>query len=187
MGRFCKGAGNRNRVRKLCMSNNLFKHRIIILLAATGLLAALLWSSSAFALDPKKALTQYIYNKWEMEDGLPQNTVNTIIQTRDGYLWLGTHAGLVRFDGVRFTTFDKENTAIIKNSSVWALLEDRQGNLWIGTLDGLIRLRDGEFSAYTTTEGLAHNSVYALSEDRQGNLWIGTGDGLSQLTDGKFT
>jgi len=59
----------------------------------------------SFALDPKKAITQYNHNVWQAESGRPQNSVNTMIQTRDGYLWLGTQEGLVRFDGVRFAVF----------------------------------------------------------------------------------
>ena len=62
----------------------------------------------AFALDPAKAITQYGHDVWQIEQGLPQNSVLAILQSRDGYLWLGTDEGLVRFDGVRFTLFDKK-------------------------------------------------------------------------------
>ncbi len=64
-----------------------------------------LYPSVAFALDPSRTLTQYALDNWSSEDGLPQNTVNVILQTRDGYLWLGTQGGLARFDGVRFKVF----------------------------------------------------------------------------------
>ncbi|GAG41271.1 unnamed protein product [marine sediment metagenome] len=102
---------------------------------------------TAWALDPKKAITQYVHDVWQIEDGLPQNTITAILQTRDGYIWLGTQEGLVRFDGVRFTVFDKRNTEDIKNSHILTLFEDHEGSLWIGTYcGGLNRLRDREFT-----------------------------------------
>jgi ligand-binding sensor domain-containing protein/signal transduction histidine kinase len=136
-------------------------------------------------LDRKKAVAQFSHQAWNSEDGLPQNSVNAIVQTRDGYLWLGTQEGLVRFDGVRFTVFDKRNTEAITNSFVTALREDRQGTLWIGTRDGLIQYRDEQF---VRREGLSNQIVRAIYEDRAGRLWVGTdGGGLNRLTDGQVT
>src|SRR3982074_3301308 len=94
----------------------------------------------ALALDPNKAITQYGHAVWNAENGLPQNSVNAIVQTRDGYLWLGTYEGLARFDGVKFTVFNKRSTPALKNTAVRALCEDAAGNLWVGTEDGLARL-----------------------------------------------
>ncbi len=140
------------------------------------------------ALDPAKAVTQYMHKAWTTNDGLPLNSVQSIAQTRDGYLWLGTQEGLVRFDGVRFTTFDKGNTPEITNSNITALYEDRQSNLWIGTRGGgLVRLRDGTFTTYTTKQGLAHNQVWSICEDGEGVLWIGTSEGLSRFHEGQLT
>src|SRR5207248_5690469 len=82
------------------------------------------------------ALTQYILAAWQTEQGLPQNSVYAIAQTRDGYLWLGTEEGLVRFDGARFVTFDKRNTPAIRANWIRALLEGRDGTLWIATIGG---------------------------------------------------
>jgi ligand-binding sensor domain-containing protein/signal transduction histidine kinase len=146
-------------------------------------------AQQADGLDPRKAMTQYVHDVWQTENGLPQNSVLDVLQTRDGYLWLGTRGGLVRFDGVRFTAFDKENTPALGDNDIRALLEDREGSLWIGTYSGgLSRLKDGKFTTYTTEHGLAHDQVRALYEDREGSLWIGTyGGGLSRLKDGKFT
>ncbi|MGH9839420.1 MAG: two-component regulator propeller domain-containing protein [Blastocatellia bacterium] len=149
---------------------------------------ASLCRSAVFALDPKKAITQYVHDVWTVEDGLPQNSILAIIQTRDGYLWLGTWQGLVRFDGVRFTVFDRQNTSEIKSNYIYAFCEDRQGNLWIGTWGGLLRFRDGKFTNYTTRDGLSGDAVKAIHEDRQGNLWIGTaGGGLNRFSGGRFT
>src|SRR5271157_4040955 len=141
------------------------------------------------SLDPAKAITQYTHDVWQTEQGLPQNTVPAIVQTRDGYIWFGTELGLVRFDGVRFTVFDEANTPVIKSNIVVALVEDHQGRLWIGTQGGgLACLQDGKFTTYTTANGLSNDSVLSLYEDRQDSLWIGTdGGGLDRFKDGRFT
>ena len=151
--------------------------------------AILLPAISLAGLDPTKAITQYAHDNWQTEQGLPQNTVPAMVQTSDGYLWLGTELGLARFDGARFTVFDKANTPELRNNTVVALLEDRKGRLWIGTEGGgLTRLEAGRFTTYTTVQGLSNNSVLALAEDREGNLWIGTdGGGLNRFHDGRFT
>ena len=148
---------------------------------ATGIAVASLWQAEPLALDPTKALTQFAHSAWQMEEGLPQNSIRAIAQTPDGYLWLATQAGLVRFDGVRFTVFNTANTPALTTSNVLTLLAARDGSLWIGTYGGLTRLKDGTFTTYTTREGLAHDVVFALCEDGKGNLWIGTqGGGLSR-------
>src|SRR5215204_6516186 len=101
-----------------------------------GCCALLVLSLSApfvLALDADKALTQYIHESWQIKEGLPQNSVQAIVQTRDGFLWLGTQEGLVRFDGARFTVFNTQNTQELRKHDIIALLEDREGALWIGT------------------------------------------------------
>lgn len=130
---------------------------------------------SAGALDPAKRITQYGHDVWQIEEGLPHNTVKAITQTRDGYLWLGTLEGLVRFDGVRFTVFDNGNTPPLRDSSISALFEDRSGTLWIGTdSGGLVRHRDGRFAAYGSKKGDATTPVTAIVQDRSGAVWVGS-------------
>jgi ligand-binding sensor domain-containing protein len=125
---------------------------------------------------------------WRQPHGLPQNSVRSMLQTRDGYLWLGTNGGLARFDGVRFTTFDDRDKSRLRESEIWALLEARDGALWIGTYGGgLSRLKDGHFEVFTTANGLVNDTVSALCEDREGALWIGTDSGLSRYANGRFT
>jgi ligand-binding sensor domain-containing protein/signal transduction histidine kinase len=167
--------------------------RILARLPVLSLLA-LLWPCQLAAqqirsLDPRLALTQYVHDVWQTDDGLPQNSVLDILQTRDGYLWLGTRGGLVRFDGVRFTVFDKENTPALGDNDIRALLEDRDGSLWIGAYSGgLTRLKNGRFTQYTSEDGLPHDQIRSLLQDREGSLWIGTyGGGVSRYKDGKFT
>jgi signal transduction histidine kinase/ligand-binding sensor domain-containing protein/DNA-binding NarL/FixJ family response regulator len=146
-------------------------------------LVALLAPSDSYAVDPRKALSQYLHDVWQTEDGLPQNSVVTILRSRDGYLWLGTQDGLVRFDGVRFTTFDTHNSPGLGHNYILCLLEDRDGSLWIGTSGGgLTRYRDGRFTSFTEKEGLPASQVKSLMQDRLGRLWVGTiGGGLARL------
>ena len=151
--------------------------------------AASLFCARAQSLDPQEPLSQFRHEVWGTQQGLPQNTVLAIARTRDGYLWLGTEAGLARFDGVRFAAFDKSNTPELKSNCISALLEDRQGNLWIGTNGGgLTRFRDGKFQTYGVREGLSGSVVLSLHEDRAGDLWIGTdGGGLDRFSQGRYT
>jgi signal transduction histidine kinase/ligand-binding sensor domain-containing protein len=130
----------------------------------------------------------YLHRTWTTENGLPQNSVTSIVQTQDGYLWLGTFGGLVRFDGVEFTVFNTVNTAGIKSDRVRALYEDAEGNLWIGTEHGgLTRYRRGVFTNYSLQEGLPSTSVLSIAGDASGDLWIGTLEGLARLHAGVFT
>jgi ligand-binding sensor domain-containing protein len=153
------------------------------------LLLALLLPGGAFALDPSKALTQFGLDVWQLKQGLPQSTVSAIAQTRDGYLWVGTQEGLARFDGVRFTVFDRKNTPALENHNILALLEDRRGALWIGTFGaGLKRLQGGVWKSYGPADGLSEEIISAIAEDRDGSLWIGTfSRGVNRLEKGRFT
>ncbi|MBV9612878.1 MAG: response regulator, partial [Acidobacteriaceae bacterium] len=149
---------------------------------------ALLAGRTHAALDPAKAITQYTQEVWGVDNGLPQGTVLAIAQTPEGYLWVGTEQGLARFDGVRFSVFDKQSTPELANDSISALLVDHRGVLWIGSNGGgLSRYEDGKFSTYTTRNGLSGDAVKALYEDRRGRLWIGTdGGGVDRFEAGSF-
>ncbi len=156
------------------------------LAACLALLASGL-SAGSVALDPAKALTQYTLRCWDTENGLPQNTVTAIAQTPDGYLWLGTEEGLARFDGVRFTVFNAQNTPALHNSVISALLVDHAGELWIGTAEGLARLSNGHFTKFGTQDGLSRAAILSLYEDRDRVLWIGTdGGGINRFSEGRF-
>ena len=137
-------------------------------------------------LDPNRSLREFGHQAWTTENGLPQNTVQAIVQTQDGYLWIGTQEGLVRFDGLNFTVFDKENTPAFKSNDIRFLQQDRQGRLWISTSYGLVCRHNGQFSSYTTNEGLPDNSIGPVVEDVNGNVWIGTDGGLARFENGKL-
>src|SRR4051812_27925572 len=95
-----------------------------------------------FALNPQKLVTQYTRTTWTQAQGLPQDSVDAIAQTPDGYLWLGTSEGLARFDGYEFVKYTKSQGNLPSNSVV-SLLAARDGTLWIGTSDGLASYKDG--------------------------------------------
>lgn len=159
-------------------------HRLKYFRVAAALL--LLAGTRTPALDPDRNLYQFGHQVWLTENGLPQNTVQAILQTRDGYLWVGTQDGLARFDGLNFTVFDKENTPAFKSNDIRFLHEDRQGRLWISTSYGLICRHDGQVTAFTVSEGLPDNSVGPVVEDANGNVWIGTAGGLTHFENGNF-
>jgi ligand-binding sensor domain-containing protein/signal transduction histidine kinase len=157
---------------------------VLALLLAT--LAAV--PAGAAGLDPGKAVTQYNLDSWMTGSGLPQNTVTAIVQTQDGYLWVGSFGGLARFDGVRFVVFDKSTTPALRNSGVHALLPDRNGGLWVGTNGGgLTFLKENVARTFTVADGLGADVVRSLFQDRSGRVWAGTNGGLSVLQeDGRF-
>ena len=144
----------------------------------------LVFRHAALALDPERSLDHYGRQAWRTDSGLPQNTIHSILQTRDGYLWLGTDGGLVRFDGIDFVTFDAENTPQFKSDTVSDLLQDGAGTLWISTAAGLLSYRGGAFAAYTTAQGLPADTVWFSYEDRRHRVWAITSAGLA-FFDGK--
>src|SRR5258706_1296579 len=143
--------------------------------------------SQALALDPARDLFQFSQQIWLTENGLPQNTIHSITQGRDGYIWIATEEGLARFDGIKFTVFDRQNTPQLPSNNVRVLLEDRRGDLWIGTADGLVQMRDGKFSTYTTQQGLPANVIDSLYQDQHDVLWIATSSGMVSFTHAVFT
>ena len=144
-------------------------------------------SPASAGLDPLKAISQFSLTTWQTANGLPENAVTAIAQTPDGYMWLGTQEGLVRFDGVHFEVFDRRNTQALPGNDVRALTVSRDGSLWIAVNGGLVHLNNGQFSRYTKAEGLSHEAAYSVFEDRAGALWIGTfGGGLLRFKDGRF-
>ncbi len=136
----------------------------------------------ALALDPSRDLSQFNRQVWVTENGLPQNTVHSIVQTQNGYVWIATEEGLARFDGVRFTVFDKQNTPELKSNDIRVLVADRRGGLWIGTAEGLVRLTDAKFTVFTTQDGLPSNVIDAITEghdDVRPMAWPATRTGPS--------
>lgn len=155
----------------------------LVLLAVLTLAGAL----PLAALDPDRAITQYARDFWNADNGLPQASVQAIAQTPDGYLWLGTQDGVVRFDGVQFATFDLRNTPAMRSGYVNDLEVDGEGSLWICTRDGLLRYRDGTFTRFDPKDGIAGNYITGAYAARDGSLWAATRNGLSRLHKGAWT
>ncbi|MEP7336263.1 MAG: two-component regulator propeller domain-containing protein [Acidobacteriota bacterium] len=134
-----------------------------------------------------KALAQYRFDSWTTENGLPQNSVNSILQTRDGYLWFTTFNGLVRYNGAQFTVFDTANTPQLPNQRLGALAEDNEGNLWIkGESGALTRYRDGSFVLFTAKQGLPRDNVRFIIRTAEGDLLALTPKGSARYRRGRF-
>ena len=177
-----------NRRTKLRRSNNTMTSASIKRGFILTWLCCFLCATTAYALDPTKAITQYVHDVWTNKNGLPQSSILCMTQTRDGYLWLGTFEGLARFDGVRFTVFDKSNTKALPSRWITTLAEDQEGSLWIGTDgSGLIRYKDREFTNLTEQYKLALGDINKILPDQDGSLWIGSAQGLHQFKSGKLT
>ena len=123
-----------------------------------------------------------------VDDGLPQNSVNAVLQTRDGYIWLATNGGLARYDGVNFKTFEVGNTPGMTSNRILSLCEDREGSLWIGTENqGLMRLKDGAFTSYPEIEDVKNRAVAGIIEAREGGLWLATATAIVRFKGGVFS
>jgi ligand-binding sensor domain-containing protein/tRNA A-37 threonylcarbamoyl transferase component Bud32 len=137
---------------------------------------SIICSPNIWALDPYKAVTQYTIQQWGDENGLPQNSVHAILQTSDGYIWVGTEEGLARFDGMTFTVFDVNNTPAVTTLSVRCLFEDSSKKLWVAVVGGgLLVHKNGKFERFGKSEELTNLDIYAIYEDKKRGIWFGTG------------
>jgi ligand-binding sensor domain-containing protein len=137
----------------------------------------------AMGLDPSRTLTQYAHRIWQAQQGLPQGTIYSILQTHEGYLWLGTQTGLIRFDGVRFEAL--ENIRRSAPSNVWVrnAIEDSHHALWLATVDsGLYRLEGDSLNRY-----LGKDNVQCVAEARNGDIWACTSNGVARIAAGQLT
>ena len=128
----------------------------------------LAWCPSAFALNPALDISQYAHTSWKMRDGFPKSQISSIAQTPDGYLWLGTEFGLVRFDGVRNVLWHPPSDQQLPSNFIFSLMVARDGTLWIGTEKGLASWKDGKLTQYAE---LAGRYIFAVLEDHEGSVW----------------
>jgi ligand-binding sensor domain-containing protein/AraC-like DNA-binding protein len=144
-------------------------------------------STALQAFNPGFPASRYLHRSWTASNGLPQSTVYAILQTRDHFLWIATDGGLARFDGVKFTLFNRSNTIGFNTNSVTTLCEDSKGGVWIGTYGGgVLHYNQGEFTHFDQRHGLSSLKIWSLLEDARGRLWIGTvGGGLNLLENGR--
>ena len=157
-----------------------FRHRLL----AGVLLLPLVLAGRGFALDPARGLQQYNCRTWSRQNGLPANGITTITQTRDGYLWLGTSAGLVRFDGIEFKLLDFSSVTNVSGSTVTSLASARNGGIWVGLAHSSFGFCDGQsfsFRGQPAWGGLDMN-VRSIMESEDGTLWFAAENGAARLT-----
>ena len=124
-------------------------------------------SCTAWAVDPSKQISQYGHTAWRIQDGVFNGAPNAIAQTTDGYLWIGTQNGLIRFDGVRFVPWVPLKEKLL-SSAIFSLLAGTDGSLWIGTSTNLAHLQNGNLTNYLDADG----RVNAIVQGHDGRIWI---------------
>ena len=152
------------------------------------LLVCLGLSGISEARDPAKAFSQYVREQWGTEKGFPSGPVYAITQTNDGYLWIGTDKGLVRFDGLRFHLFQSSDGPSVPVGPVLGLITDSDGNLWIRQQGvALFRYREGKFVSVSTGFDQTEVAVTAMGRGSGGQaLFTGLMNGILRFKEGKF-
>ncbi len=149
------------------------------------LIPALCLPTALRSLQPTTPLANYGRQGWVMENGLPQNTVQALVQGADGFLWIGTEVGLARFDGNSFQFFDKDTNPALPGNDVRCLLAATDGSLWIGTSDGLARWKNGLTHTFSTASGLPSNTIRGLRSSGAGIL-VQTSAGWAEFKSDRF-
>ncbi|HEY6850143.1 MAG TPA: two-component regulator propeller domain-containing protein, partial [Terracidiphilus sp.] len=129
-------------------------------------LLLLLAGESCLAVDSSKQITQFAHTAWRMQDGYFSGTATAIVQTNDGYIWIGTEGGLLRFDGTHFVEWNPPDAKQL-SGGIYSLLAGSDGSLWIGTGTHLARLKDGHLINYLDNLG----RINSILEDRTGTVW----------------
>ncbi|HMG01901.1 MAG TPA: two-component regulator propeller domain-containing protein, partial [Edaphobacter sp.] len=133
-----------------------------------------------------KAASNLGHQSWTTENGLPQNSVHAIFQSRDGYLWIATEGGIARFNGIEFKIFQRENTPAITSDDISCFAQGNDDALWIGTADGVLRYQQGSFRHYGTAQGLPSSDVLSIAA-HDNSIYVLTGAGLAQFNSNGFT
>jgi len=158
-------------------------HGIALAAVIFLLSTAEVWSVSAQTRaidlsDARQALTQYKIDLWQTEQGLPLNTVQALLQTRDGYLWVGTSGGLARFDGDRFITMQSAQIPALGTRAIFGFMEDSADRLWIGYSEGAAIHHNGRFEVAFGREVTNGRRVWGFAQDREGGVWAASENGL---------
>ncbi|MHB8798303.1 MAG: ligand-binding sensor domain-containing diguanylate cyclase [Thermoanaerobaculia bacterium] len=153
---------------------------MLVLAATLALLAG-----PARALDPSRP--PHAFARTIFREELPQASVLALVQSAEGYLWLGTYEGLVRFDGVEFQVWDRQSFPAMRTNVTQCLAEDVSGGIWFGTSRGGVgRLKDGVVEVFGGESGLPSDNVTSVFRDRSGAVWIGTDRGVARWSDGRL-
>jgi len=154
------------------------QHHLLALSMLAGLLLAV--HPCALGLDPTLDITQYAHTAWRIREGFTKGTISSIAQTPDGYLWLGTEFGLLRFDGVRNVAWQPPANQHLPSEDILSLLAARDGTLWIGTSKGLASWKGGKLVQYPELAGMI---IPRLLEDHEDTVWA---SGVSIPTPGRL-
>ena len=162
---------HRNLLRRpICLQCRLLRHRggdVYILRSIALSLLLLCFGTSVWAVDPSQRITQYAHTAWRIQDGIFSGEPTAIAQTTNGYLWIGTPNGLMRFDGVRFSPWVSVDGQPL-SQSVYSLLADRDGSLWAGTGGGIVNVKGGALNKFPG----AHGRVNSIIQDGRGVVWF---------------
>lgn len=140
----------------------------------------------AHALSPDKSIDHFVTDMWRTSDGLPELAIESLVETSDGYLWVGTQEGLARFDGQHFSVFDHVNTPQLAADYIMMLAEDAQHTLWIGSDSGMVvRSGDGTFRSFAEKDGLHIGRITCGLSGDDGSIWAGGTDGLAHIVAGR--
>ena len=138
----------------------------------------LLFALPALAKKQEPPLSDYIVTSWTIKDGLSSSIIWALAQDADGYLWLGTNGGLIRFDGVQFSTLSSLGGAPLPKATVRSLFRAHDGSLWIGFSNGEIcHFQNGQLRSFSANDN-GRGVIVSFAEDRSGAMWAGTATGL---------
>lgn len=154
----------------------------------SGLLSSLiLFTGFAFGCPSdvsaaEKISAPYVINVYNEQNGLPTGEANTVLQTLDGYIWIGSYGGLIRYDGTTFRNYSVEGA--ITSSSVRSLFEDSKGRLWIGTNDsGVVLMEKGVFTDIKSPEDNTFLCIRDFAEDSDGTIYVCSNSGIGEIKD----
>ncbi|MEN8775223.1 MAG: two-component regulator propeller domain-containing protein, partial [Akkermansiaceae bacterium] len=117
--------------------------------------------------------SKWFYRVWQTEDGLPDNSVSAIGQSAEGYLWIGTNGGVIRFNGDEFTPLPLRDIPDLPSRQVHAMTLDRSGQVWMGMERGpIIRIGENTFKVFNETDGIVNRRTHKITEDLKGRIWI---------------
>ncbi len=168
---------------KRVLSKGLFVRIVLGLCCAAVLLSS---DAPAGAVERSTPLAELSSQAWVLENGLPQNTVQTLAQSALGYVWVGTEAGLARFDGSEFEVFDRSSHPSLPSGDIRCLLAARDGALWIGSAEGLARWKNGSMMFFSRHSGLPGDEIRGLVQTDDGVIWAWTDGGLARLSGDHF-
>ncbi len=162
--------------------------RVKSLIALLMTLSLALLPATSRALDPDKAFHHHVRGSWSIQEGLPQISAVAITQDKAGYIWVGTQAGLARFDGVRFVSYTPETEPGLQGTFIRALRAGHDGRLWVGTYKGVAVYDGRAFAAVPLADPARFPAidVSSITEDSTGTIWVGAAEGLFQLVDGRL-